>query len=120
MPDLDAVLSELREIMSPYAAKLVSTRDDAQELYFDTERVMKNKKPLFFGAVQVEKAYVSFHLTPLYVKPDLLKSVSPALRARMQSKSCFNFSAVDSGLFEELEELTRVGFASYHEQGFVP
>ncbi|MFP4208710.1 MAG: hypothetical protein ACLFSC_08615 [Wenzhouxiangella sp.] len=57
---------------------------------------------------------------PLYVKPALLESVSPALKARMQGKSCFNFSAVDPALFEELEGLTRTGYASYKEQGFVP
>ncbi|MEE4638142.1 MAG: hypothetical protein V2J42_05335 [Wenzhouxiangella sp.] len=110
---------QLRKIMTPYATKLVATRDDLRELCVNTQHVMKNKKPLFFGAVQVKKAYVSFHLMPLYVKPELLESVSPALKARMQGKSCFNFSAVDPALFEELEALTRAGYASYQEQGFV-
>lgn len=119
MQDTTAVFSELHKVMAPYAAKLDTKRDDATELYVDTLHIQKNKKPLFFGAVQVKKSYVSFHLMPVYSNPELLASVSPDLKSRMQGKSCFNFSAVDSKLFKELASLTKAGYASYKEQGFV-
>ena len=119
MPDLSPVFSELRKIMAPYAGKLAITRDDEQELYVDTRHMQKNKKPLFFGAVQVKKSYVSFHLMPVYVKPDLLASLSPGLKARMQGKSCFNFAKIDKPLLNELKALTEAGFQSYKQQGFV-
>jgi hypothetical protein len=120
MPDLAPVFAELRKVMAPYAAKLVSTRDDEQELYVDTKHVQKNKKPLFFGAVQVKKSYVSFHLMPVYLKPELLASASPEFRNRMQGKSCFNFTSVEPALLKELSSLCKAGFATYKEQGFVP
>lgn len=119
MADLHAVFKELRAMMAPYASKLVSTKDDAYELYVDTKHMQKNKKPLFFGAVQMRKAYVSYHLMPVYVRPALLIDVSPELKARMQGKSCFNFTASEKQLFHELAALTKAGFASYEEQGFV-
>ncbi len=119
MPDLSPVFTELREVMAPYAAKLAPTQDDDKELYVDTRHIQKNKKPLFFGAVLVKKAYVSFHLMPVYLKPELLATVSPELKARMQGKSCFNFAAPEPTLFKELAALTRAGYASYKEQGFV-
>ena len=119
MSDLNAVFSELRSIMAPYAAKLDPKKDDAVELYIDTRHMQKNRKPLFFGAVQVKKAFVSFHLMPVYLKPDLLDKISPALRSRMQGKSCFNFTDVDKPLIKELAALTKAGFASYKEQGFL-
>lgn len=119
MPDLTTVFAELHKILAPYAARLDTKRDDEAELYVDTWHVQKNKKPLFFGAVQVKKSYVSFHLMPIYVKPELLATVSPELKARMQGKSCFNFAAPDPALFKELAELTKAGYASYKEQGFV-
>ncbi|RQO54772.1 hypothetical protein DBR47_22150 [Paucibacter sp. KBW04] len=119
MSDLNAVFAALRELMLPYAAKLVPSRDDEHELYLDTRHFQKNKKPLFFGAVQIKKSYVSFHLMPIYVKPELLATVSPALRARMQGKSCFNFVSVDPHFFQELAALTEAGYASYKAQGFV-
>lgn len=119
MPDLSHVFTELRKVMAPYAAVLAPIRDDDQELYVDTRHIQKNKKPLFFGAVQVKKSYVSFHLMPVYLRPELLATVSPELKARMQGKSCFNFVAPEPTLFKELAALTKAGYASYREQGFV-
>ena len=119
MSDFTAVFEALRKVMAPYAAKLDTKRDDEAELYVDTRHVQKNKKPLFFGAVQVKKSYVSFHLMPVYVKPELLASLSPELKSRMQGKSCFNFTSVEPALIKELAALTKAGFASYKEQGFV-
>lgn len=119
MQDLAPLYVELRKILAPYATKLDIKRDDESELYVDTKHIQKNKKPLFFGAVQIKKSYVSFHLMPVYVKPELLDSVSPELKARMQGKSCFNFAASDSKLFKELAALTKASFSSYKEQGYV-
>jgi hypothetical protein len=56
---------------------------------------------------------------PVYLQPDLLASVSAQLKARMQGKSCFNFSAVEPELMKELATLTKAGYAAYKEQGFV-
>ncbi len=120
MNDFDATFRALRAILQPYAEQLDVQRDDDTEIYLDTRHRMPNKKPLFFGAVQVKKAFVSFHLMPVYVQPGLLDRISPALKARMQGKSCFNFKAVDPALFGELAALTREGYASYRAQGFVP
>lgn len=119
MSDFSSVYVELHRILTPYAAKLDVKRDDGQELYVDTRHVQKNKKPLFFGAVQMKKSYVTFHLMPVYVKPELLDSVSDELKARMQGKSCFNFKAIDPVLFRELAALAKAGFASYKDQGFI-
>ena len=120
MRDLELVFGELRSIMEPYARQIDAKKDDAAELYLDTRHIQKNRKPLFFGAVQVKKSFVSFHLMPVYLKPELLEGISPALAARMQGKSCFNFTEVDKPLFKELAALTKAAFASYREQGFVP
>jgi hypothetical protein len=119
MSNLAPVFAELRRIMAPYAATLNATRDAEEELYVETRHIQKNKKPLFFGAVQVKKSYVSFHLMPVYLKPELLDPVSPELKSRMHGKSCFNFTASEPALFKELAALTQSAFSSYKEQGFV-
>lgn len=119
MPDFTAVFAALHSVLAPYATKLDTKKDDETELYVDTQHLQKNKKPLFFGAVQVKKSFVSFHLMPVYLKPELLASVSPELKSRMQGKSCFNFSAVEPALIKELAALTKASYASYKAQGFV-
>lgn len=117
--DHAAVFAALRTIMAHWAAPLQVVSDTADNYYLDTHHVMKNNKPLFFGAVQTRKNYVSYHLMPVYVNPQLLKDTSDVLRARMQGKSCFNFRRIDQALFAELEALTRRGFESYVQAGYV-
>ena len=74
---------------------------------------MKNKHRLFFAAVRMGKAYVSFHLMPVYACRDLEESISPELKKHMQGKSCFNFKAVDEKLFKELAKLTKASAARF-------
>lgn len=105
--------------MLPYAQKLDCKTDRDDELYVDTRYVLSNKKPLWFGAVQIKKNYVSYHLMPVYVNPKLLESISPELKKRMQGKSCFNFKSTEASLFKELASLTEAGFKDYKKQGYV-
>lgn len=119
MSHLNLVFTELKSILAPYAARLDAKKDGASELYLDTRHIQKNRKPLFFGAVQMKKSFVSFHLMPVYTHPELLDGLSPALKKRMQGKSCFNFTEVDPPLFDELAALTRAGYARYQAQGYV-
>lgn len=120
MQDFTAVYAALRNILAPYAAGLAVKKDHEAEFYLDTQFLQKNKKPVFFGAVQIKKSYVSFHLMPVYLKPELVASASPALKARMHGKSCFNFSTLEPDLLQELTALTQAGYASYQEQGWAP
>ncbi len=110
MVDLKPVFTELKLIMEPFGALLDIKKNGPDELYVDTRHIQKNRKPLFFGAVQVKKSYVSYHLMPVYVRPELLESASEELKGRMQGKSCFNFSSIEPRLFKELAVLTRGGF----------
>ena len=88
-------------------------------LYVDSRFIQKNKKPMHFGAVMLKKSYVSYHLMPVYVTPELLKGMSPGLKRRMQGKSRFNFTEIDKALFKELAALTKAGFQGYKDRGFV-
>ena len=114
-----AIFKQLKSIMKGYATNLVCAVDKEDEYHLDTEFVMKNKKPLFFGAVKINKNYVSYHLMPVYVNADLLKNMSPELRKRMQGKSCFNFKTEDEVLFEEIASLTKHAYQYYVDDGYV-
>jgi hypothetical protein len=117
--DFPGVFAALTGIMRPFESDLVCTRDDDTEYYLNTAHILKNRKPLFFGAVQIRKSYVSYHLMPVYVNPELLKGMSPGLKKRMQGKSCFNFTTVDEALFGELQALTEAGLGDYKKAGYL-
>jgi len=117
--DFQEVFEKLKSILTPYVAELTCTADDSDNFYLDTSYLIKSKKPLFFGATNINKNYVSYHLMPVYVFPELLEQISPELKRRMQGKSCFNFKAVDQALFDELATLTDAGYQQYKTAGYL-
>lgn len=116
MADLGAVFPVLREILEPYAEGLERKIDTPTHLYLET-KPRTDSQPLMFGAVQLKKSYVSYHLMPVYTFPEMLEAVSAQLKARMQGKSCFNFKQVDPALFDQLAHLTKEAFERYRHDG---
>lgn len=117
MSDLKPVFAALHAVMAPYGSRLAVKRDTGDEYYVESANAASNGKPAFFGAVQIKKGYVSYHLMPVYTHPELLDGLSSALKARMQGKSCFNFKGVDPALFDELAGLTKRSYAVFEAQG---
>ena len=75
---------------------------------------------MWFGSVRLGKAYVSFHLMPLYMNPPLARSISPALKKRMQGKTCFNFKNIPiPELLEELKQLTAAALKNWAEKQYL-
>lgn len=107
----EAVFAALRKVLAACAKGLKPTADGPKAYSLNSPYSAKWKKELFFGGVEVKKNYVSFHLFPVYMYPDLLDGISDDLRARMQGKSCFAFRAPDAELFRELAALTEAGLA---------
>ena len=96
MTTLDDTFTALRKILAAQSKRLIVIVDKPGD-YQVGSPTMKDRigRPLFVAAVQTRKNYVSYHLMPVYVRPELLKTLSPRLKKRMQGKSCFNFTAVD-------------------------
>ena len=117
--DFDKVFTKLKSILLPYVKKMDVAQDNQTYYLLNTRYIMKNKQPLCFGGVRLGKAYVSFYLMSVYASPDLLKSMSPELKKRMQGKSCFNFKEVDEPLFKELARLTKAGAAKFSDKKFI-
>jgi hypothetical protein len=117
--NFDEVFAELKSIFKPYLQKMDIASDTSSYYLLNTRHIMKNKQPLCFGGVRRGKNYVSFYLMSVYASPELLKTISPALKQRMQGKSCFNFKAVDKKLFKELRDLTKAGAAKFADDKYI-
>lgn len=111
--------TKLRDILIPYQDRLEVTVDSKYKFYTETLSSSHNGKPLFFAAVILGKAYVSYHLMPVYWDSGLLKGTSPELKKRMQGKSCFNFTEAKPNLFRELARITAKGFALYRKRNLL-
>jgi hypothetical protein len=108
-----ATFQKLKKLLKNYEAKLTLLHDKEDNYYLNTPVTATNKKAEFFGAVQVKKSYVAYHLMPVYYYPELLEDISKELKDRMQGKSCFNFKEIDEKLYKELAALTQKCFEQY-------
>ena len=117
--DFQTIFDKLKPILTDFADDLIVTTDEPGNYYLNTPFSEKYKKELFFGAAQIKKSYVSFHLMPVYMFPDLLDDVSPGLKKRMQGKSCFNFTATSEETLSELAGLTRRGFDKFRQENLI-
>jgi NADPH:quinone reductase-like Zn-dependent oxidoreductase len=112
-----ATFTALRKMLARHARDLVVVHDKADNYYLDCKSIGSNGKPLFFGAVQAKKSYVSLHLFPIYTDPGLCLGISPTLAKRKQGKSCFNFSALDPDVAAEVDALVGRSVALWKRLG---
>jgi len=117
--EIDKAFNSIRAILAKYKSSLSVETDKTANYCLKTSKKDEKGRPIFFGAVGIRKNYVSFHLIPVYMFPELLDNISDDLRKRMQGKSCFNFRMVDDGLFKELKALTEKSFKRYKKEKMV-
>ena len=112
--DFPAVAARLRSIIEANADGLIfsgsSPTGDVK-----LERPPGGHPWDYVAGIRVGKSYVSYYLMPVYAMPDLVATVSPELKRRMQGKACFNFTRIDEGLFSELATLTATGLDRFRD-----
>jgi hypothetical protein len=122
--DFEMAFAELKRVFAGHLSSLTVTKDSATE-YSLACRVpspfpQHKGQPMWFGSVRLGKAYVSFHLMPLYMNPPLLRAVSGNLRSRMQGKTCFNFKAApDPELLKDLRRLVEAAMNDWAAKKYV-
>jgi hypothetical protein len=68
-PDFAPVFSALKAVMATHESELRVVHDEPKKYYLVTKSLSWKDGPMFFGAVMLGKAYVSYHLMPLYISP---------------------------------------------------
>jgi len=107
--DLAAVEVRLREILMPYEGRL-----EWATIYGN--RALRRpgaKAHDWFAFVKPASRHVSLYLMPVHTRPELLESISPALRQRQTGKTTFGFRAIDDAEMAELEHLVARAFEAY-------
>jgi hypothetical protein len=122
--DFDAVFTELRAILRRQAGSFSVSDDGPMRYCLDAPigpATLKSwggkakRKTIPIAWTEIGKGYVSFHLMGLEAASS---AISPALNARLQGKTCFNFSKPDTALFEELEAVTAHSIAALRKAGY--
>lgn len=119
--DFETVFARLKPVLGEHANRLSVKADTPTEytLVGKAPSPFPQHKghPMYFGSVRLGKAYVSFHLMPLCMNPALTKTISPALKKRMQGKTCFNFKVnPEAKILSELSRLTKAGLREFKDR----
>jgi hypothetical protein len=119
--DFAPIFDTLKGVLAKPAKKLVVKNDSPTQYTLLTKSPspfpQHKGQPMWFAEVRLGKAYVSFHLMPLYMNPALTSTISPALKKRMQGKTCFNFkNPPDAGQLAELNRLTDAALKDWGEK----
>jgi hypothetical protein len=117
-PDFAPVFAALRQILEPFGDRLTVQTDKPGNFHLENRSILHRGKPLYFAGVRTNKNYVSFYLMSMYYNSAAMKSLSPALRKRMQGKACFNFASADQECFAELGRLAEAGIKRFSTPEF--
>jgi hypothetical protein len=118
-PEFAPVFATLRRMLERFVGSEIAVQtDEPGNYHLEVPGILHRKKPLYFAGVRTNKNYVSMYLMCAYYSPDLVKSMSPALKKRNQGKACFNFTEVDPECFAELERLTAAGLKKFKSEEF--
>ena len=110
---------KLKKVLSSLDKGLEIKKDEPDYYYLNTNKKVK-EKDMFFGAVQIRKSYVAFHLYPVYTNPELLDNISDNLKKRMQGKSCFNFKReITEEQLSGIDMLTQASYEKFVENGYI-
>lgn len=110
----------LKHVFAPHERYLHVNTDTRGRYYLETRSASYKGRPLFFGAVISGRAYVSFHLMPLYWDATLRKRVSASLKKHMDGNSTFNFtSPPETPILRELTKLTASGLTLYKRKNLL-
>jgi hypothetical protein len=120
------VFESLRRVLQQHAATLVVGEDTATKYCLEAAvgpatlhawggKVRKPRIPVAW--VEVGKSYVSYHLMGVAL-PAVHSGVPQALKARMQGKTCFNFTVADPALLKQLDSVTDLSIRAFKNAGF--
>lgn len=116
--DFQPLFERIRALLAVHEERCVKLCDEPGRYYLGSKEVReKDGYRTAFGGVEIRKNYVSAHVMPVYVHPELLDGISAELRKRMQGKQCFNFRKLDEPLIAELGALIDRGAERFAADG---
>lgn len=112
--DLDSTFEALQPLLAAAADGLAPARTSPGAYHLYAAKPYMNSDQMYFAGLQIKKNYVSFYFMPIYLSPDKFV-VSPALKKRMQGKSCFNFTSAEPELMAEIARLLMEGKQHFNQ-----
>ena len=113
----------VKELLEPYAVRLVSRRDEPgyYDLWSEKEVEVDGRRrdEVFFAGLIVQKSYVGFSFMPVYADGELAAVFGDELLRLRKGKSCFHLKELTPTLTEQVRTALAAGYRLYEERGWV-
>ena len=120
--DFSSVFSILKPVLAETCGQLQVKADTAIEytvLTKSSSPYPKHKgEPLYFASLRLGKAYVSYHLMPLYMCPELTGKIPAGLKKRMHGNTC-STTELSPEVIVELRGLTDACLESWAKKNLL-
>jgi len=74
---------------------------------------------LAMASIILQKGYVGFYFTPIYMNPGLKSKLAPSLTKLLKGKTCFYIKKLDPDLARNIEIALRLGTTFFQERGWL-
>lgn len=117
------LFESVKRLLTPYAAGLVSRRDEPG--YYDlwsekeVEVAGRARSEVFFAGLIIQKSYLGFYFMPVYTDADLSAVFGDELLSLKKGKSCFHIKELTPALEQQIEAALAEGYRLYEDRGWV-
>jgi len=75
--------------------------------------------PVAMASLILQKGFVGFYYTPVYLVPGLKNKLRPKLAKLLKGKSCFHVTALEAEVREGIKEALEIGVRCFRERGWL-
>jgi hypothetical protein len=127
---LEGVFAELHKLFAPYAPPFkpggANNIDGKLEYHLVVPQDVVipgayGGKPtqIAMASLIVQKDFVGFYFMPIYLNPELKKSLAPTLLKLLKGKTCFHVKAIDPQLIADVTAALALGLKSFKDRDWV-
>jgi hypothetical protein len=113
----------LKSILSKYSPPLSPISDTDRHYELLSKKpvdFMGIKRPgMYFASTKIQGGFVGLYLMHVYMKPQMLRDISPRLLKMLKGKTCFHIKKLDGELIKEIGSAVDQGFKCYQHLGLI-
>lgn len=124
-PELLEIFEAIKKMMQPYDKKRdlvlhAATGGQANLVsHKPVEIAGRKRNELWFVSALVQKGYVGFYYTPVYMQGELKKHFSEDFIKSLKGKACFHIKKNDPVIMADIKKAIRVGYETFIERGWI-
>jgi hypothetical protein len=124
-PELLEIFEAIKKMMLPYDKKRhmvlhAATGGQANLVSHKPVEIDGRKRnELWFVSALVQKGYVGFYYTPVYMQGELKKHFSEDFVKSLKGKACFHIKKNDPVIMADIRKAIKVGYEAFIERGWI-